>query len=93
MSDSDVYLPSASSTESFDTSYASSKEEMEVASTVQPYEGEPRASNKDFDEEWLGRFLACGVQVKIRTKNSRYWMFSLLRLCFVFYGEIYVKNG
>ena len=51
MSDSDVYLPSASSTESFDTSYASSKEEMEVTSTVQPYEGEPRASNKDFDEE------------------------------------------
>ena len=28
----------------------SSKEEMEVASTVQPYEGEPRASNEDFDE-------------------------------------------
>ena len=46
MSDSDVYLPSASSTESFD-----SKEEMGVASTVQPYEGESRASNKDFDEE------------------------------------------
>ena len=38
MSDSDVYLPSASSNESFDTSYASSKEEMVVASTVQPYE-------------------------------------------------------
>ena len=38
MSDSDVYLPSAGSTESFDTSYASSKEEMGVASTVQPYE-------------------------------------------------------
>ena len=38
MSDSDVYLPSASSNESFDTSYASSKEEMGVESTVQPYE-------------------------------------------------------
>ena len=49
MSGSDVYLPSASFTES-DTSYASSKEEMEVTSTVQPYVGEPRASNEDFDE-------------------------------------------
>ena len=30
--------------------FLSSKEEMEVASTVQPYEGEPRGSN-DFDED------------------------------------------
>ena len=37
--------------------------------------------------------VVCGVQVKIRTKISRYRMFSLFRLCFVFYGEIYVKNG
>ena len=51
MSDSDVYLPSASSTESFDAAYPSNKEEMEVASTVKPYEGEPRASNEDFDED------------------------------------------
>ena len=51
MTDSDVYLPSASSTESCDTSHSSSKEEMEVASTVQPYVGEPRASNEDFDED------------------------------------------
>ena len=72
MSDSDVYLPSASPTESCDTSYSSNKEEMEVASTVQPYEGEPRASNEDFDEDGQTRFIACGVQVKIRTKNSRY---------------------
>ena len=50
MFDSDAYLPLASSTESCDTSYASSKEEMEVASTVQPYEGEPHAANEDFDE-------------------------------------------
>ena len=52
MSDSDVYLPSASSTESCSTSYSSSREEMAVVSTVQPYEGEPRASNEDFDEDW-----------------------------------------
>ena len=44
-------LPSAGSTESFDTSYSSSKEEMEVARTVQPYEGEPRASKEDFDDD------------------------------------------
>ena len=34
-----------------DTSYSSSKEEMEVASPFQPYEGEPRTSNEDFDED------------------------------------------
>ena len=50
MSGSDVYLPSASFTESCDTSYSSCKEEMEVASAVQPYVGEPRALNEDFDE-------------------------------------------
>ena len=56
-------------------------------------EGEPRASNEDFDEDWLRRFLECGVQVKNRTKkNSSYWMFSLLRLCFVFNGEIYATE-
>ena len=43
MSDSDVCLPSASSTESFDTLYSSSKEEIEGTIMVQPYEGEPRA--------------------------------------------------
>ena len=52
MTDGDIFLPSASSTESCDTSYWSSKEEMEVASWVQPYEGEPRASNEDFDQDW-----------------------------------------
>ena len=93
MSDNDVYLPSATSTESCDTSYWSSKQEMKVASTVQPFEGELRASNEDLDEERQRRFLARGVQVKIRTKNFRHWMFCLLRLCFIFYGEIYVKNG
>ena len=61
MSDSDVYLPSASSTESCDTSHSSNKEEMDVATTVQPYEGEPRASNEDFDEDWQRQFLACDV--------------------------------
>ena len=31
MSDSDVYLPSASSTENFDASYSSGKDDMEVS--------------------------------------------------------------
>ena len=66
---------------------------MDVATTVQLYQGEPRASNADFDEDWQRRFLACGVQVKIRPKKSRYSVFSLLLLCFVSYGEIYGKNG
>ena len=51
MFDSYVYLPSvASSTESCDTSHSSDKEEMDVATTVPPYEGQPRASNEDFYE-------------------------------------------
>ena len=43
MSDSDVYLPSASFSESCDASQVV-KEKSKVASAVQPYEGEPRAS-------------------------------------------------
>ena len=92
MSHSDEYLPSANSMESCDTSHSSSRGEMEVPSMVQPYEGEPRASNEDFDKDLQRRFLARGVQVKLGQKSSRYWMFSLLRLCFGFYGEINVKN-
>ena len=83
-----MYIYSA---ESCDTCYLSNKEEMEVVSTVQPYEGEPRASNEDFDEEWQRRFLACVDQIKIRAKNSRYWMLNSLCLCFIFCGEIYVN--
>ena len=49
MSNSYVYLPLAGSTESFDTSYSGSKEEMEVASMVQPFKEELRESKKDFD--------------------------------------------
>ena len=69
MSDSDEYLPSANSMESCDTSHLSSRGEMEVPSTVQPYEGYPRASNEDFDEDLQRRFLARGVKVKTRTKK------------------------
>ena len=95
MTDGDVYLLSASSTETCDTLYSSNKEEIEVASAVQPYEGEPRASiaNEDVDGVWQSRFLACGVQVKIRTKKTPVteclWM---LRLCYVLNGEVYVQN-
>ena len=37
------------------------KEEMEIASTVQAYKGEARASNEDSDEDRQTRFLACCV--------------------------------
>ena len=47
--------------ESCDTSHSSSSGEMEVPGTVQPYEGYPRASNEDFDEDLQRRFLARGV--------------------------------
>ena len=73
------------------------KNKLEVASTVQPYEGEPRASNEDFDEDfdedWQRRFLACGFQVKKRTKKSLYWIFSLLRLCFVSMAKSMLRMG
>lgn len=52
MSDSDLYLRSASFTESCDTSYSSGYKEMEVARTVQPYKRQSRALNEDFDEDW-----------------------------------------
>ena len=94
MFDSYVYLPSASSTESCDTSHSSDKEEMDVATTVPPYEGQPRASNEDFYEVWLkDGFSSALFKSRLEQKNSRYWMFSLLLLCFVSYGEIYGKNG
>ena len=51
MSDSDVYLSSATSTENCDTFYSSIKGEMEVVSMVQPSEGEPHAWNKDLAED------------------------------------------
>ena len=44
----------------YDRSYSGSKEEVEVASTIQPYEGEPRAPNEDFDGDWQRGFLAYG---------------------------------
>ena len=39
------------STENCDASYLSNREEMEVVSMVQPYEGEQHASNRDFDKD------------------------------------------
>ena len=85
MSDSDEYLPSANSMESCDTSHSSSRGEMEVPSTVQPYEGYPRASNEDFDEDFQRRGFSPAVfRSRLGQKSSRYWMFSLLRLRFGF---------
>ena len=39
------------------------------------------------------RFLACSVQVEIMMKNSRYCMFSLLRLFFVSMGKSMSRMG
>ena len=52
---------------------------MEVASTVQPHKGEPRASNEDFDQEWQRRFLIGGVQVKIRPEKLAAFLFCFLK--------------
>ena len=69
MSDSDEYLPSANSMESCDTSHSSSRGGMEVPSTVQPYEGYPRASNEDFDEDLLSPAV---FRSRLGQKSSRY---------------------
>ena len=93
MSNSAVYLPLVSSTESCNTSGTQViKREMEVAITIEPYEGELWASSEDFDEDWQRRLLTCGVQAKIREKISRYRMSRLLRLS-CFRGKIHLNNG
>ena len=53
-----------SSTVSCDTSYSSSKEEMEVASTIHPNEGEPPASERRF-QKTLTRTV-----FRLRTRRS-----------------------
>ena len=57
------------------TSYSSSKEEMEVASTVQPFEEEPRASNKDFDKD-LQRDKDVFSPVVLRSRLERKKIFT-----------------
>ena len=42
---------------------------MEVASTIQPYKGEPCASNEDFNEDWLRRFLHVVFRSSLEQKN------------------------
>ena len=74
-----------------------------------PYEGEPSASLRRRTEcipTKENRVHQTKISTKtdkdgfspavFRSRLEHYWMFSLfilLRLCFVFYGEIYVKNG
>ena len=61
------------------------EEEMEVASTVHPHEGELRASNEYFDQEWQRRFLIGGVQVKIRPEKLLLLnvLFAAFLFCFL----------
>ena len=54
MSDSDVYQPSASSMDSFYILYLSSKEELEVANTIQPCEEELRTTKTVSQVRCLG---------------------------------------
>ena len=75
ISDSDVYLFLASSIESCDTSYSNRREEMEVASTVQPYEGEPRCIKRRFRRRLTKTVSRLQCLGQDRTKNSRYWVF------------------
>ena len=53
-----IYLP----TESFDTSYSSSEEEMEVARTIQSYHGEPHQTkiSTQTDQNGFGRVRCSG---------------------------------
>ena len=78
MSDSDVYLPSASPTESFDTSYSSGKE-MEVASTIQPYEGEPHQTKISTHTDQDG-FLCAVFRSRLEQKSP----VTKCLVCFVF---------
>ena len=57
------------------TSYSSSKEEIEVARTVQPFEEEPRASNKDFDKD-LQRDKDVFSPVVLRSRLERKRIFT-----------------
>ena len=61
MSDNDVYLYYLP-TESFDTSYSSSEEEMEVASTIQSYHGESHQTkiSTQTDQNGFGRVRCSG---------------------------------
>ena len=56
MSDSNAYLSSASSNESFDTLYSSSWEEMEVAISK-----EKPVVSEDFGEDWQKRNFSPAV--------------------------------
>ena len=60
---------------------------MKVASTVRVPQTKI-STNTDKDDFSPAVF----TEVKIKTKSSCYRIFSLLRLCFVFYGEIYPEN-
>ena len=51
MPDSNVYLSSANSTESYDTSYSSRREEMELRVRFSPTKENPVVLSEDFDED------------------------------------------
>lgn len=72
MTDSDVYLPSASSTESRDTSYSSSNEEMEVASMVSHTEENLVHQTKISTKTDKESFSPAVFSSRVKQKNYRY---------------------
>ena len=85
MSDGDVYLASASSTENCNTSYPSNREEMEVARMVQPFEENRVYEMKILTKTDKDGFSPAVFRSKLEQKISvSYSVFSLLRFCFVF---------
>ena len=88
LSVSDISLPSASSTKSFDTSKKKWKLQVRFSPTK-----ESRVHQRRFRRRVSKTVCRLRYSGQDYNKNHRYWTFSLLRLCFVFYGEIYVKNG
>ena len=84
-----VHLPSASFTESCDTCCSSSKEEIEVASTAQAYEGERVHQTKISTKTDKHGSSPVVSSSRFEQKTP---VTECLRLCSVFYGEIYVKN-
>ena len=64
---------------------------MEVASTVQPFEEEARASNEDFDKDSQRNedgFSPAVLRSRLEQKKSRDWILSSLRLFYFLWRNI-----
>ena len=67
---------------------------MEVASTVQPYEGEPRASNEDFDKTDKDGFSPAVFKSRLEQKLPvNECLVCCVFVLFSMAKSIMVKNG